>query len=66
MCPDILGSVVSAVTLFFANAVKGATQGNIISNGIFLAGLCLCVCEFFKSITVLDLDLVLVIIIASM
>ena len=32
-------SVVSAVTLFFANAVKGAAQANILSNGIFLAGI---------------------------
>mmetsp|Transcript_55575 Transcript_55575/g.131961 ORF Transcript_55575/g.131961 Transcript_55575/m.131961 type:complete len:256 (-) Transcript_55575:48-815(-) len=31
--------VVSAVTLFFANAVKGAAQGNLLSNGIFLAGI---------------------------
>jgi hypothetical protein len=30
--------VVSAVTLFFAYAVKGTAQGNVISNGIFLAG----------------------------
>jgi len=30
-------SVVSGVTIFFANAVKGAGQGNIIANGILLA-----------------------------
>lgn len=35
---QVILSVVSAVTLFFANAVKGAAQGNILSNGIFLAG----------------------------
>lgn len=36
---QIILSVVSTVTLFFANAVKGAGQGNIITNGIFLAGI---------------------------
>mmetsp|Transcript_18871 Transcript_18871/g.38312 ORF Transcript_18871/g.38312 Transcript_18871/m.38312 type:complete len:263 (+) Transcript_18871:20-808(+) len=36
---QVILSVVSTVTLFFANAVKGAGQGNILTNGIFLAGI---------------------------
>eukprot|EP00286_Rhodomonas_abbreviata_P017839 CAMPEP_0181323974 /NCGR_PEP_ID=MMETSP1101-20121128/20089_1 /TAXON_ID=46948 /ORGANISM="Rhodomonas abbreviata, Strain Caron Lab Isolate" /LENGTH=283 /DNA_ID=CAMNT_0023432073 /DNA_START=28 /DNA_END=879 /DNA_ORIENTATION=+ len=36
---QVILSVVSMVTLFFANSVKGAAQGNIVTNGIFLAGI---------------------------
>ncbi|EKX46361.1 translocon at the inner envelope membrane of chloroplast 21 like protein, partial [Guillardia theta CCMP2712] len=36
---QVILSVISAITLFFANAVRGPMQGNILANGVFMAGL---------------------------